>query len=183
MRASIALFAAMLAACQSETPMNEAAEPVEQAVPAATGNAVSNELPAGTASRPNEPVSSDDRQPAPREPTAPSAGCPVIESSGWHAHVDALPGPNARPRLVVSGKVTVPTGGYKVALRMGQVAESYPVQVTVYLDATAPSGMASQAVVTHEVRGSWPSEERVGSVTVRCGGKALARLSNIETAR
>ena len=41
------------------------------------------------------------------------------------------------PQLIVSGKVTVPTGGYQLALRMGQVAESYPVQVTVYLDASS----------------------------------------------
>ena len=88
-----------------------------------------------------------------------------------------MPGPNASPRLIVSGSVTVPTGGYRVALRMGQVAESYPVQVTVYLDATPPTGMASQALVTHDVRGSWASEERVGSVTVRCGSRTLARMT------
>lgn len=93
-----------------------------------------------------------------------------------------MPGPNSNPRLIVSGQVTVPTGGYRLSLRMGQVAESYPVQVTVYLDATPPSGMATQALVTHDVRGSWPSEERVGSVTVRCGSRVLARIDNIETA-
>lgn len=93
-----------------------------------------------------------------------------------------MPGPNDNPRLIVSGQVTVPTGGYRVSLRMGQVAESYPVQVTVYLDATRPTGMATQALVTHDVRGDWPSEERVGSVTVRCGSRALARIDNVGTA-
>ena len=93
-----------------------------------------------------------------------------------------MPGPNDNPRLIVSGNVTVPTGGYRLALRMGQVAESYPVQVTVYLDAVPPNGAATQALETREVRGSWRSEERVGSVTVRCGNRVLARLANIETA-
>ena len=98
------------------------------------------------------------------------------------SHVDAMPGPNDNPRLIVSGKVTVPTGGYRLDLRMGAVAESYPVQVTVHLDVVPPKGVASQAVETHEVRNSWRSEQRVGSVTVRCGGRTLARLANIETA-
>ncbi|HVL30152.1 MAG TPA: hypothetical protein VM326_05485 [Sphingomicrobium sp.] len=93
-----------------------------------------------------------------------------------------MPGPNDNPRLIVSGQVTVPTGGYRVSLSMGQVAESYPVQVTVYLDATPPTGMASQALVTHDVRGNWPSEKRVGSVTVRCASRLLARIDNVGTA-
>lgn len=94
-----------------------------------------------------------------------------------------MPGPNRRPQLIVSGSVTVPTGGYKLALRMGQIAESYPVQVTVFLDAIPPREAATQALETREVRGVWPSEERVGSVTVRCGDRVVARLSNVETAR
>lgn len=132
---------------------------------------------------PDAPVSSDD-PPSPPAPDddRPNPDCPIVKSGDWHAHVDNMPGPNDNPRLVVSGNVTVPTGGYKVALRMGQVAESYPVQITVYLDATPPSGMATQALVTHKVRGSWRSEERVGAVTIRCGSRVLTRLSNIETA-
>jgi hypothetical protein len=132
------------------------------------------------AAGPDKPVSSDDPRPA---PSANAKGnCPIVRSDDWHAHVDAMPGPNNNPQLIVTGRVTVPTGGYRLALRMGQVAESYPVQVTIYLDAVPPDGPATQALETHEVRGSWPSEQRVGSVTVRCGNEAIAQLSNIETA-
>ena len=179
MRAIVTIYAVILAACAGERETGNRAEradagAVTDAGPVANGSAAA-------ASDPDVPVSSDD-PPAASPTDGPSPNCPVTESSGWQAHVDAMPGPNSNPRLIVSGQVTVPTGGYRLSLRMGQVAESYPVQVTVYLDATPPSGMATQALVTHNVRGSWPSEERVGSVTVRCGSRVLARIDNIETA-
>ncbi len=172
MRILLLASAAFIAACQGEGPANDQIATSDDVVAnvAATGNA-------------EQPVSSDDPQlSAPPEPGQPTSDCPILKSSDWRAHVDAMPGPNDNAQLIVSGKVTVPTGGYKLALRMGQVAESYPVQVTVYLDAVPPSGPATQALETREVRGSWRSEERVGSVTIRCGGRTLARLSDIGTA-
>ncbi|MGI8931596.1 MAG: hypothetical protein ACR2FK_04345 [Sphingomicrobium sp.] len=165
MRALILATAAILAACQPGRPINN-----DEAVSAKR-----------TAGGPDAPVSSDD-PPLPPTPDTPTADCPVVRSSDWRGHVDAMPGPNDNPRLIVTGQVTVPTGGYSLALRMGPVAESYPVQVTVYLDATPPNGPATQALETREVRGSWRSEERVGSVTIRCGSRVLASLSGIETA-
>ncbi len=179
MRAIVPICALILAACAGERETGNRAETmnagaVADATPVASG-------PAPSASGPDAPVSSD-VPPAASPPDRPSPDCPVTDSSGWRAHVDAMPGPNGNPRLVVTGRVTVPTGGYRVSLRMGQVAESYPVQVTVYLDAVPPRGMATQALVTHDVRGSWPSEERVGSVTIRCGSRSLARIDNVETA-
>ena len=166
------LASMLLAACQPEQPANSAAGKPDEVI----ANLDSQIADA------DRPVSSDDPQPTtPPQPSEPTADCPIIGSSGWHAHVDAMPGPNDNPRLIVSGNVTVPTGGYKLSLRMGAVAESYPVQITVHLDAVPPSGPATQALETREVRGSWPSEERVGAVTVRCGSRTIARLSNIET--
>ena len=144
------------------------------------GSAPSAGDPSGN---PDQPVSSDDPPPQPQpQPDKPTSDSPNSGSSDWHAHVDAMPGPNRRPSLIVTGKVTVPTGGYSLALRMGAVAESYPVQVTVHLDAAPPAGPATQAIETREVRGSWPSEQRVGSVTVRCGSRVLARIDKVETA-
>jgi hypothetical protein len=93
-----------------------------------------------------------------------------------------MPGPGARPTLIVTGKVTVPTGGYQPALLLEHVAESYPVQVMTRLHPNPPAGPATQAVVTHDVRGQWAMADPVGSVTVRCGGEVLARISPVETA-
>lgn len=113
---------------------------------------------------------------------APSGTCPVVSSSDWSAWVNAMPG-EGRPKLIVTGKATVPTGGYTFQWSAPRVAESHPVQMTVELQPIAPTGMATQALVTHQVRGQWPSEKRVGSVTIVCGGRQLAAISSVETAQ
>ena len=123
--------------------------------------------------------------PVPAEaPARPSGGreCAIAGSSDWAAWVNAMPGPNARPTLIVTGKVTVPTGGYRFAWRDMRVMESYPVQVAVELEAIPPAGGATQAVVTHDVRGQWPIDPPVGSVAVHCGDRVLARIAPVETA-
>ena len=107
--------------------------------------------------------------------------CGITGSSDWAAWVNAMPGPNAKPTLIVTGKVTVPTGGYQFEWRNMRVMESYPVQVAVELDAIPPAGAATQAVVTREVRGQWPIDPPVGSLTVRCGDTMLARIAPVET--
>lgn len=113
---------------------------------------------------------------------APAGSCPIVSSSDWNAWVNAMPGPNSQPSLIVTGKVTVATGGYQPRLELAQVAESYPVQVFVRLHPNPPAGPASQAFVTHEVRGQWPMQPPVGSVSIRCGDRIIARVSPVETA-
>ena len=108
--------------------------------------------------------------------------CPIAGSSDWAAWVSAMPGPNARPRLIVTGKVTVPTGGYSWDWRDIRVMESHPVQVVADLRVTPPAGGATEAIVTHDVRGEWPMSPPVGSVTVTCGNQTLARIAPVETA-
>ena len=176
----ILLPALALGACQTQT---------ENA-----GNLPANEQPAAEqpasnapADSPDQPVSSDDPAPAPDSgassppPSSPS-GCAAIDSSGWSAWVNAMPGPNARPRLIATGKVTVPTGGYRWQWTDMRVAESYPVQVTAELRLIPPSGGATQAISTLSIRGEWPIDPPVGSFTVRCGSRVLARISPVESA-
>lgn len=115
-------------------------------------------------------------------PPPPSSACPIVASSDWRAWVNAMPGPNkSGPYLIVVGNVTVPSGDWTARFVGSRVMESYPVQVVVELDATS-SGMGIQVPVEREVRGSWPSEQAVGSVTVMCRGATLARISPVETA-
>ena len=83
---------------------------------------------------------------------------------------------------MVTGRITVPTGGYTPTLELGPIAESYPVQVTVDLRPNPPAGAATQVVTTQEVRGVWPMPQQVGSVTVRCGATILKRISPVVTA-
>ena len=119
-------------------------------------------------------------QAVPQQPAL--AQCPIIGSSDWAAWVNAMPGLGARPTLIVTGKVTVPTGGYRVEWADFRVAESYPVQVFGELRVIPPRDGATQVVTTHEVRGEWPMDQPVGSVTIRCGNRLLARVSPVETA-
>ena len=114
------------------------------------------------------------------EPATPS-DCPVTASSAWAAWVNGMPGPESRPSLIVTGKATVPTGGYSFSWGDPIVAESSPVQVTVQLKPVPPAGPATQAVTTMDVRGSWPMNEAVGSVTIKCGTTVLARIAPVET--
>jgi hypothetical protein len=115
-------------------------------------------------------------------PAGPGA-CPITGSSDWSAWVNAMPGPDARPTLIVTGKVTVPTGGYRFAWGDVRVMESQPVQVVTELRPLAPIGGATGALVTHDVRGEWPMSPPVGSVTVTCGDQTLARIAPVETAQ
>lgn len=115
---------------------------------------------------------------------SPSGGdpCPITASSDWAAWVDAMPGPDARPKLIATGKVTVPTGGYTFAWRDLRIAESYPIQVWAELEALPPDGPATQALDTHDLRGEWPIDPPVGSLTITCNGRTLARIAPVETA-
>ena len=119
----------------------------------------------------------------PADEPRPGMACGATGASDWSAWVNAMPGPGARPTLIATGKVTVPTGGYSFDWGDLRVMESYPVQIVAELRTIPPTGgAATQAVVTHEVRGEWPIEPPVGSFTVRCGDMVLARVSPVETA-
>lgn len=155
----------LLCACQPSAPNQPVAAP-KAAAPAA----------------PDTPVSSDDPVPAGR-PFTPGPDCPILGSSDWVAFINAMPGPGAKPTLIVTGKVRVASGGYRANFSDMRVAESYPVQIFLDLDVTPPSGPATQAIETLEVRGEWPMSPPVGSVAIRCGNQSLARIANVEIAR
>ena len=111
-----------------------------------------------------------------------AASCPISGSSDWAAWVNAMPGPTG-PSLIVIGKVTTPTGGYRVEFDPMVISHrSYPVQIVATLRVTPPAGPATQAVVTHDVRGQWPQSGPVGAVDIVCAGQLLARISPVQTA-
>lgn len=143
--------------------------------------------PAGNASDAGSPAAANGATATPASgmpvPPNPSNDCVNVSGSDFKAWVNAMPGPSSRPKLIVTGTVTTPTGGYRVLFTDMRVAESNPVQVRLELAAVPPSGMASQVVTKHEVRGTWPMSPPVGSVTVRCGVKTLATISPVETAQ
>lgn len=118
----------------------------------------------------------------PRQVELPTRDCPILSSADWAAWVNAMPGPDARPKLIVTGRVTVPTGGYRVTLEQGPLQEIHPPVQQMILRARPPSGGATQALVTHEVRAELPALDRYGSVTIRCGSATLAGITDVQRA-
>ena len=115
-------------------------------------------------------------------PPAPP-GCPITTSRDWKAWVNAMPGPDTRPKLMVTGTVLVPTGGYQMGFEpFLQIRESYPAHAFATLRITPPQGPATQAVTAHDLRWEWPLSQQVGSVEIRCGSDTLATISPVETA-
>lgn len=114
-------------------------------------------------------------------PAQPDAPCPIIASRDWKAWVNAMPGPDA-PSLIVTGRATVPTGGYRLKLERGPVQEIHPPIQQILLQATSPTGGATQAVVEHEVRATFPALDSYGAVTVHCGGRQIATIPEVERA-
>ena len=120
--------------------------------------------------------------PAPADrPWTGQSACRASGSSGWSAWIEATPG--SRPTLIATGKIDTPTGGYRIRWADMRVLESYPVQIVADLDVVPPSGGATQAVVTHAVRGEWPIDQPIGSFTVRCGDQVLASIAPVASAR
>ena len=174
-----AMFGALLlaAACQP---------PVTPALDAAPGN--DPDLPvASPAAAPGDGAAPATNRPPPPEPL-PSpiirdSGCGIVTSSGWSAHIDAMPGPGSQPRLIVSGTVGVkPASVTRIVLDPG-VMESYPVQRTIIVEVTTPREPTIDMLVRREVRGEWPVTPPIGAITVRCGRTVLARIGNIVAAR
>jgi hypothetical protein len=115
-------------------------------------------------------------------PSPMSRSCLAVSSSDWQAWVNAMPGPNAQPKLIATGKVTMPTAGYTYRWGSLRIAESYPVQVSVQLIPVPPAGPAAQVLDTQEVRGEWLASPPIGSLTITCGDMTLGRVSPVETA-
>ncbi|WP_209426582.1 hypothetical protein [Pararhodobacter sp. SW119] len=115
--------------------------------------------------------------------------CPVIASADWTAFVNAMPGPQARPELIVTGTVTLPSAGYAAELRPGPTDRSArPVQ-TVMLEVTPPDGPAAMVLSEIDLRLSMPAlstqpgaESAYRGVRVLCEGSELAFIAPVETA-
>lgn len=111
-------------------------------------------------------------------------GCPIAGSSDWRAWINRMPGGTAQTYLFVSGKVTTGSGGYSVALEPTmRFAESYPPQAFTSLRVVPPTQGAIQVVVTHNVRQQWPVSESPGRVVIECGGRVIADISPVQSAR
>lgn len=110
--------------------------------------------------------------------------CPVIESRGWRAWVDAMPNPDAAATLFVEGEVDMPTPGYSFAWEVGMADRSAVPTQRLHIKATPPDGMTAQVVTTETVRYEGPAiAQSYRSVIVMCGEDVLAEATPVLTAR
>ncbi|MCC5970076.1 MAG: hypothetical protein JJU15_09005 [Pararhodobacter sp.] len=130
--------------------------------------------------------------------TSANSECPVLDSSDWHAWINAMPGviddgmddaevPGLS--LIVTGTVTLPTPGYDATLEPGITDRSArPVQI-VNLTATAPEGTVSQVLTPYELRLEMPALDLIdgntaaySGVRIVCGGHEVAFIDTVEVA-
>lgn len=117
-----------------------------------------------------------------QQETAQTAGCPVAQSRNWTAYVNRMPGPDARPMLNVQGEIDLPTPGYRIELLAGRADRSATPVQQLALELTPPGGIVAQVIQTEMVRFQGPAiASRYRGVTIMCGGKALAEITEVST--
>lgn len=119
---------------------------------------------------------SGDGQPETGVPVAQT--CPA-ETRGWTAWVNAMPGPDAKPTLIVSGEAFVPAGA-KATLTAGPTDRMMPPsQRFVLALESMPEAEGGWQQVRVEVT---PAMPQYRSLMIGCGGEGIATITDIETA-
>lgn len=90
------------------------------------------------------------------------------DKSTFKAWVDEMPGKSHE--IIVAGKVSCPTTGFKVDLVKAIPQGINPHILILDLKITAPSGTVGQVVTPHEVRFEEANGSRYSGVTIRGGG-------------
>jgi hypothetical protein len=177
------LLLVSLAACSQTAKVPATAEPAIVAAPAM----VNRVEPAPAPAPPDTPVASPPAvaaAPAPAPgPFARSADCQIHGRGDWSAYVDAMRGPGARPRLIVTGTVASKPAA-RIELRLDPaVMESNPPQRIVNLTVRLPREPTIDMLTRREVRGEWPVTLPLGAVHIRCGGRSVASITDIVVAQ
>ena len=118
-------------------------------------------------------------------PPLPQTGenCPLIGAGKFEAWLDAMPGPGKTgPNLNISGKVALPTTGYRLELIVGPADRMMPPSQRVRLIVTPPGGLAAQVVTMAEVHYRGPAQyPAYRSLVIVCGARTVATITDIPT--
>lgn len=106
--------------------------------------------------------------------------CPVYDSRNWGAWLDVMPGPNATPKLHITGEVDLPTPGYTAQWTAGPADRANPPAQHFDLSFTPPDGMVTQVItpmaVKYEGDAAYASYR---AIIVSCGDEVLAEITDI----
>lgn len=108
------------------------------------------------------------------------AACHALGADGWTAK--RATSTDGAQRVQVSGYVTVPTGGFTLALEPGPLLELNPPVQQVILRTTPPVGPATQALTRQFAGAIMPLDRRATAVVIRCGDGVLAEVPAITAA-
>lgn len=110
------------------------------------------------------------------EDNAAAPACPATR--GWAAWINAMPGPDAVPTLIVTGEADVPAGQV-ATLTVGPTDRMMPPGQRFTLSLEPGSGPAGWQQVRAEIKPALPA---YGSVIIGCDGQEVARITDIQTA-
>lgn len=128
--------------------------------------------------------------PEPAEETAemPPSACPVLASSDWRAIVRPDPAGGDRLQLVVEGRITLPTPGWRVAIEAGSADRSAnPIQQVVVTAAPPdPAISVLQVLTDYDLRLEAPAlgiarpgASPLRGVRISCAGVELADIGEV----
>lgn len=112
----------------------------------------------------------------PKEEETAVSLCPPTRN--WVAWVNAMPGPDAVPALIVEGEVQLPVGK-QAALVAGATDRMSPPGQRFTLALTPGNNAGGWQKVRGELR---PSLTTYNSVIIGCEGEAIARIEDVTTA-
>ena len=111
------------------------------------------------------------------------ASCPHV-SRDWQAWISAMPGPDAKRTLHITGSVDMPTPGYSVKLVGGPADRMQPPGLRFQLEATPPDGMVTQVITPTEVNYSEPTPyPQIREIMISCGERPLATITEVPVAQ
>ncbi|MDP3457873.1 MAG: hypothetical protein Q8S09_01235 [Hyphomonas sp.] len=113
-------------------------------------------------------------------PVTETEACAVLDSRGWEAWINKMPGPGAVATLHVIGKVDVRTGGYTFTWQEGPMDRSAVPALRLKLVPKAPDGMATMAITTEDVAYQAPAlSSGYSRVIISCGGTTLGEITEV----
>ncbi len=108
------------------------------------------------------------------------ASCPIYETRDWTALVDKGEAPYV---LQVAGTVDLPNPSFEVEFRPGPMDRRRPPALTIFLDANASGGAASQVIDQRMVEFRFETPIRnFRAVRIVCGDRLLAEISDVSLA-
>ena len=104
----------------------------------------------------------------------------IYETRGWEAWINRMPGPDMEPTLHVVGQVDTRTGGYSFEWQEGPLDRSAVPALRLRLIPIAPDGMATQAIMTHDLMYHTPLPGHGYSrIIIGCGDTVLGEITEI----